>query len=244
MQILREGKEMFVIAKDLLLDLIFPKECGGCGKEGEWLCDSCLAAIDINKPVNVCPICGVRNENLFPVGAICRKHNLNLDGLWIAANYNNRIIRRAIHNFKYNFIEDLHEVLVVVIGKYLSQVGCLNFDYVIPVPLHGRRRAERGFNQSELLARRIGENLNCPLNIDILKRKRYTTPQIFLDREGRKSNLINAFLCEKRDVIAGKSVVLVDDVCTTGSTLEECSKELKSAGASKVWGLVIAKNDD
>lgn len=248
MKILEGGLNYFVIVKDFLLDLIFPKQCVSCRQEGKWICDDCLTKIDINIPDYICPLCKKETKSFLP-GKICQNHNLNLDGLWIVTDYNNKVIQQAIHNLKYNFIEDLDEPLSEIINKYLRQInfvfeGNNFFDYIIPVPLHAKRSAERGFNQSELLANIIGSQLNCVVQTTILKRKHYTQPQASLGREERLKNLREAFICCDNSKIIGKNVILIDDVYTTGSTLQECAKILKLAGVRTIWGLAIAKSED
>lgn len=249
MNFLKEARDVFIKIKKFLLDLIFPIECVGCGKEGQWICNNCLNKINVNSyHYSNCSLCNKLSENGIP-GEICSSHKLNLDGLWIAADYNNEIIQKAIHNFKYNFIEDLHCELSLIIIKFLTQFEnyfIINnfFDYIVPVPLHKRRGAERGFNQSELLAVPISRKINCPVNTFSLERKKYTVPQVSLSGEGRRKNLLGAFFCVKKEEINGKNIILIDDIYTTGSTMEECSKVLKEAGAQKVWGLVVASSKD
>ena len=137
----------------------------------------------------------------------------------------------------------------LVVIKYLAQFEndfIINnfFDCIVPVPLHKRRGAERGFNQSELLAVPISRKIGCPVNIFSLKRKKYTVPQVSLSGEVRRKSLFGVFFCVKKEEIIGKNIILIDDIYTTGSTMEECSKVLKEAGAQKVWGLVVASSKD
>jgi ComF family protein len=113
-------------------------------------------------------------------------------------------------------------------------------DILVPVPLHSQRLRERGYNQSTLLARELGKLSQMPVNIDILKRISYATPQARTSNvEERRENVTGAFSCTG-DRLAGERVLLIDDVTTSGATLDACARALKSAGVVSVWGLVIA----
>ena len=111
---------------------------------------------------------------------------------------------------------------------------------VIPVPLHKNRQDLRGFNQSELIARKLSKKLNLPGGC-ALARTKDTEAQVSLSREFRLTNLVGAFTCTDKEFITGKNILLVDDVATTLSTLNECARALKDAGAKKVWGIVVAR---
>ena len=114
-------------------------------------------------------------------------------------------------------------------------------DLLTPVPLHPRRLAERGFNQSELLARDLGERLGIPV-AGCLERRRETKAQAGLKAASRWSNVREAFRCADEVVLDGRRVGVVDDVCTTGATLEECARALRAAGCSAVWGIAVARD--
>jgi ComF family protein len=113
-------------------------------------------------------------------------------------------------------------------------------DVIVPVPLHTRRLRERGYNQAALLARELGKGVGLPVLEDAVARVRYTSPQVDLNAEERKENVQGAFHCPT-DRVAGKSVLLVDDVYTTGATLEACSLALKQRGVLTVWALTLAR---
>jgi ComF family protein len=114
-------------------------------------------------------------------------------------------------------------------------------DVVVPVPLHPRRERERGFNQSLLLAQRVGRALRCPVRSDLLVRTVHTPPQTELSGDARRSNVRKAFAARRPAPLAGRQVLLVDDVFTTGSTAEACARCLKRAGASSVVVLTVAR---
>ena len=116
----------------------------------------------------------------------------------------------------------------------------LDADVLVPVPLHFSRVKERGYNQSELLANELGKLLGLPINNSTLQRIRKTKSQMRLGAEERHKNVIGAFACADKQLVNQK-VLLIDDVCTTGSTLDACAAALKQAGVITVWGLTLAK---
>jgi ComF family protein len=122
----------------------------------------------------------------------------------------------------------------------------LPVDLLVPVPLHPARQRERGYNQAELLARAFGDRIGLPVVNTGLRRARSTRPQISLNASDRRENVQDAFTYQPRtadqgDAVRGRRVLVVDDVCTTGSTLEACSLALKAGGASSVWGFTLAR---
>ena len=111
----------------------------------------------------------------------------------------------------------------------------------MPVPLHLKRLRQRGFNQSLLLARHVADRLQCELDFLSLRRVRYTLPQTGLGKDERRKNVRGAFHLKDPEIVKGKTVLLVDDVATTGNTLNECSRVLKKAGCNEVFCLVLAR---
>jgi ComF family protein len=148
-------------------------------------------------------------------------------------------MREAIHCLKYSNSQDLAVPLGEMMVSYWQDVY-LPADVIIPVPLHARRLRERGYDQAALLARELGKGVGLPVLENALIRVRETSPQVDLDAEERKENVRGAFHCP-HDRLAGKSVLLVDDVCTTGATLEACSLALKQRGVRTVWALTLAR---
>lgn len=217
--------------KQFILDIIFPIECLGCQREGVWLCEDCAEKIPL------------KNEYLR------LQNNSSLDGLIVAATYENEIVQEAIHILKYKYVENLAKPLGQMLAKTLASLDKKHGlhilegsskTYLLPVPLHRKRFLERGFNQSELIAREFNQHFNFQLKTNILKRQRHTMPQVKLKGQERKENVKNAFSVKNWNFPA-KNVIILDDVATTLSTLEECAKVLKQAGAHKVWGLVVAR---
>ncbi len=232
--------------KTHLLDIFFPKYCLGCGQEGSYLCFKCSLAIPLQKSIT-CFFCDRRS----PTGYVCQKcrhkHHPALAGLLVASDWNNLLLRQIIYEYKYRFIKELCQPLSEIMIKFLlnSKFVLHNSQFIIiPVPLHPRRILWRGFNQAEILAKEIGCHFNWPSIADILIRQRHTLPQMDIhDQMKRSKNVAAAFaLSEKKSVsLKNKVVILVDDICTTGSTLEECAKALKPLKPEEIWGLVIAR---
>jgi ComF family protein len=232
--------------KSFLLDVLFPVGCISCNKPDDWLCDKCLAKIPL-KMEQFCPFC---EKNITPDGRVCfscRKKS-NLEGLLVASTYQNKVITNAVHYFKYRFIEGLSEPLGEIMLKAFWDSGISLPDAIIPVPLHKKRLRWRGFNQAGLLAIYLGDNLAPGLKIAVLHetlvRNRYTYPQMEIkDYPRRKNNIAKAFGVKNKASIKGKSIILVDDVATTGSTLFECAEVLKKNGAKEVFAVVIARQE-
>jgi len=232
-------KNLFEIFKPLI-DLLFPIECLGCGKEGVWLCQNCLGKIKLLKNWH-CPVCKI-NLTEGEVCSKCQPHSY-LDGAIIAVSYEDDLIDKAIHCLKYKGIKGLFYPLSGILTKVLRKKRFWDNDWIlVPVPLHKRRERWRGFNQTELIAKEIGLRLNLEVNNNNLYRTRYTYPQVKLTRQQRLKNIVNAFQVKNNFSSDGcKKVILLDDVMTTGATLQECAKVLKESGASKVWAVVLAR---
>jgi ComF family protein len=241
--------------KNFLLDLIFPRYCLGCKKEmaskqSVLVCDACFGKITLNSGVQ-CHICGLRIS--VPEGHKKCYKKTPLRGLFAASQYENPILKEMIRQFKYQSVESLKKPLAELVIAYVAKellIDKLSNSVLVPIPLTLKRKINRGFNQSELLAKEIGKFLNCPV-INLLKRKKFTSPQAEIsDWQQRKENISGAFcLSPKLSILRIDSfgdlrnmkVVLVDDVSTSGATLEEAAMVLKQAGIKEIYGLVVAK---
>jgi ComF family protein len=149
-------------------------------------------------------------------------------------------VRRAVHQLKYGQFKALAAPLGQLLAQYL-EARPVAADVLVPVPLHSRRLRERGYNQSALLAAEVGKLSGLPVVSDSLVRLRHTKAQVkTADAGERQRNLAGAFGCRDAKLV-GKRVLLVDDVCTTGSTLDSCAIALRRTGASSVWGLALAR---
>lgn len=237
-------KNLFKSTKEFLLDLVFPKFCLSCGKEGTYLCEDCFYLIDILDS-QYCPFC--TSPKIAVEGRTCPacQKTKTLNGLYFAADYNSFIVKKLIHRFKYEpYVKDLAQPLADLIVEHISRVGAAEkiADFVlVPIPLHIKKQKKRGFNQSEELAKELSSNLILPVLDNVLIKTKETQSQTELKKEEREKNIENAFLCSQPDLIKGKNILLVDDIFTTGSTMEECAKVLKNAGAKEVWGAAVAR---
>ncbi len=220
-----------------LADLIFPVTCLVCGHDGEFLCDSCASNLE-RLPNQLCIVC----QKPAPFGKThpdCISKN-KLDGIISALPYYNPQIARLIETYKYKFIDDLSPKFSKIIREAIINQGLDGYFSqftIVPVPLHKRRFAWRGFNQAELIAKYISHDLYNKIDVDLVKRIKFTRPQTTLKKEKRLENIQNAFAVTKP--IFGK-YLLVDDVATTGATLNEIAKLLKKSGATEVWAVTLA----
>jgi competence protein ComFC len=151
-------------------------------------------------------------------------------------------LRKLIHLFKYSGMKPLGKRLAGLLCRALPDDGAERFDAVVPMPLHWRRRWKRGFNQSEILARLVAKNRRVPM-IDVVRRVRATATQAGLTNSNRRKNVAGAFRVSRKSQIAGKRILLIDDVMTTGSTAAACALTMKRAGASSVTLLTLARVD-
>lgn len=229
---------------EFLLDTFFPIRCLICKKEKSWLCDDCLSKIEL-RTEHFCPACEKVNT---PDGLTCIpcKRKFALDGLLVATSYKDALVSKAIHFFKYRFLASLDVSLGKLLTQAFSKTTLPLPDLIIPVPLHPKRLRWRGFNQSQLLAEYFSKNLlpgfEIEVSTNLLARVRYTQPQMQIkNQKQRHSNIKDAFAVTTKDSVQGKTILLIDDVATTGSTIFECAKILKKAGASEVYAIVIAR---
>jgi len=239
--------------KKFILDLLYPIECLNCGQNGTYLCAKCHQQIAI-KQQDVCPICK-KKSTYGKVHPWCKSVTY-LDGILIATRAKDKITNTAIHYFKYYFIQQLKPALAKLLIDKIIQADqqktqpnwvrlLLGSDNLIvaPVPLHARRLRWRGFNQAELLARDVCQKFNLTLQPNLLRRTRYTSPQAKLKRRRRLKNMRRAFKINRswKNNLKEAKIILIDDVATSGATLNECAKELKKHGALEVWGLVLKR---
>ena len=151
------------------------------------------------------------------------------------------VIRKAIHEFKYRNLRAIAGQLANLLGDYLIVADPIPCEVLVPVPLHGKRLKERGYNQSALLAKELSRLTGLPVNDSCLIRSRYNVPQAKTRNvEERRQNVIGIFTCKNKD-LRDKKVLLIDDVTTSGATLNACASVLKTAGAMSVWGLTLAR---
>lgn len=230
-------KTAFTKYKDNLFDLVFPRFCIGCKKEGELLCGSCSDRLAI-RPQKICPVCKMADQPKNCAGS-------RLDDLWTLACYQDYLVADSIWKIKYGYSAGLvKDFWSRYLEKFwpLAQAGICKNALLIPVPLHRKRFLERGFNQSELIAQELAGLSNLAVNSDLLKRKIYNEPQVGLSASRRRENIKGIFGVDYQALSGcwGREAILIDDVYTTGSTMSECAKVLKTAGFKRVSGLVLA----
>ena len=158
-----------------------------------------------------------------------------------AVRYDIGPMKEIIHQLKYCGVSELAEILGELIFQKIKDLDFGKNLIIVPVPLNIKKKNIRGYNQAELLAKYLSDRLECDF-ADILVRCRNTASQTTLHRRQRLLNLKNAFVCTDSNIIRDKTVLLIDDVATTGATLSECSNVLKENGAKKVIGVVAARN--
>lgn len=229
--------------KQFILDILFPQFCLGCQNEGGLLCPQCFEKIPIYSGF-FCPICGKRDWRPRKHPSCAEKTSLKT--LIAATSYGDLLVRDLIHAYKYNFIQSLadllSQLLIKSITPYLETESPSGQFVVVPIPLHSARLKWRGFNQAELIAEKLSEVYKISLINNALIRIKNNIPQVEVgEAEKRKENVKEVFVCLNPDLIKDKKILLVDDISTTGATLEEAAKILKSAGAKEIWGAVIAK---
>jgi ComF family protein len=219
-----------------ILDLALPPRCGGCRSVGSWFCDRCRARVRrLEEPL--CRRCGVELESARQSCA-CRTRLKSIARLRSAAAYEGPI-ETAVHRFKYQGWRRLAEPLALLMAERLAVEG-LAAGWALAVPLHPTRLRERGFNQAELLACALRRSLALAAPRGELLRIRATPPQVGHDRLWRLSNVKDAFSWHGED-LSGRSILLVDDVATTGATLDACASALRAAGSGSVIGMCVGR---
>ncbi len=221
------------------LDLLFPRWCIGCGREGEYICGACRRTLKAITPP-VCPRCGRPRSVEIAGGGCpgCVSWQGDIDCIRAPFLFDG-VIRDAIHEFKYNNLRALAPSLARLMYDYLLG-SPLPGDCLVPVPVHPKRLRERGYNQSALLARELAGLSGMAVVAGCLVRRSYLSPQArSASLTERRNNVSNAFTC-RDGRLRGKKVILIDDVSTSGATLNACAAALKAAGAAAVRGLVVA----
>ena len=224
-----------------LISLIFPKTCLECGREGKYICQSC-----INKLVplkQLCPYCEKASTDGVTHTKCLKK--LRLNGAFSVWPYEG-VIRTAILKLKYKFAKEIAKELSEYMAIYLNNQPIFPKNSTLtPIPLYFLRENFRGFNQSELVGKLLARKMGWDFNSDILIRKRFRRPQTELRGKERWKNIRGVFALNPNyrltDPPINRSLILFDDVYTTGSTLKEAAKVLKRSGAKEVWGLTIAR---
>ncbi|MHB8611813.1 MAG: ComF family protein [Candidatus Dormibacteraceae bacterium] len=219
-----------------LVDLVLPPRCGGCRTVGSWLCSRCRSRIRrLEEPL--CRRCGAEVDSARS-DCGCRARLKALSKLRSAAAYEGPL-EVALQRFKYHGWRRLAEPLALLLAERLVVEG-ISAPWAVAVPLHRSRQRQRGFNQSELLARELRRRLSLAKPPGELIRTRPTPPQVGHDRRWRLDNVRNAFEWHGSPLDA-VAILLIDDVATTGATLEACAAALRAAGSGPVMGVSVAR---
>jgi len=223
------------------IDWLYPPECGGCGRRGFRWCDECEKKVrEIRPPL--CQRCGAPLPDHFSSGEQicipCRIHPPHYEALRARGIFEGGL-RAAIHALKYKGNLGLGEMLAAGLERSLCKLNW-KVDGIIPVPLSRTRLKERGYNQAALLAQPLALAEEIPYMPKVVERVRDTASQVGLKIEERRRNVAGAFLARKNE-IDGKTILLVDDVATTGATLDACAEALLRGGAGLVYGLTLAR---
>ncbi|MFH1259035.1 MAG: ComF family protein [Elusimicrobiota bacterium] len=230
-----------------LLNFFFPLTCAACGQllkadTKTCFCPDCRKEIEFIQPP-FCQRCG----QFLPDGGrlcfLCRKNHYYFESIRSVCKYN-EVMKKAIHKFKYRKQNYLYKFLGNLLIDYLSRDEKMrkSFDLIIPVPLHWLRYHKRGFNQAGLLAKTVSTSFDKPLMIQNLRRVRRTKPQYTLPLKLRPQNISGTFAVKNKELIKEKNILLIDDICTTKTTLNECARVLKKAGANTIHCLVLAQD--
>ncbi|MEA1939743.1 MAG: ComF family protein [Candidatus Caldatribacteriota bacterium] len=245
---------MIEYIKEGLLNFVFPLDCKICKKpiresRGYSICEDCFNTIEFIKHP-YCMKCGkplihseffLKNKNILCVN--CREKKYSFEFARSVGTYN-KVLRKCIHLFKYYREKKLAKPLGKLMIDYLleSKEFEKKIDLIIPVPLHEKGLKKRGFNQTILLSREIGNYFSIPVKEEILVKKKITSFQVNLSKKEREKNINKAFLVKEPEEFKGKNILIIDDVFTTGSTVDECAKEIKRAQAKNIYVFTLARS--
>lgn len=211
---------------NFILDFVFPQFCLECGQEGSIFCKKCkqqLKLIELNKN---------------PWNNYCHLH---FDACYVCMDYDGPIAK-LIHKYKYSYLENISDILVEILYKQLININIAGRFVITNIPLHPSKKRQRGFDQAELLAKKLSQKTNTSY-VELLKRIKKTKTQAKLSKTQRIKNTKNSFIINNMvQIPKNNTIILIDDVTTTGFTLAEAAKTLKEKGFNKIVCLVLAKN--
>jgi ComF family protein len=225
-----------------LLDLLLPPRCVVCGKVETWLCDACAPSLPVSRRP-ICPRCGDAWDDVG-LCARCRADPLRVAPI-VSVFLFQDAVRDAIHALKYRGGRHVVRPLAERMAAYWLDVG-LHSDLLLPVPLHPEREAQRGYNQAALLAIALAPQVEVPVELTILYKIRATASQTHLNWHDRWDNVKDAFACSDAPEqgnghdLTGLRITLIDDVATTGATLDACAVALLAHGARSVSAFTLA----
>jgi len=215
--------------KNFIWDVLFPKYCFSCHRQGSFLCQDCKSTLEIID----------KHQKLNTV-----KYRY-LDDLYFPLEYKGYLIKNLIQKFKYEpFVKELSKTLSDLIIEHFQLIeekpDFSNF-LVLPIPLEKKKLKWRGFNQSSEIGKNIAQYFKVDFLDNILMKNKKTLPQVALPEAERRKNVLGVFSVKLPEKIQGRKILLIDDVYTTGTTMEEAAKVLKTAGAKEIIGVVVAK---
>jgi ComF family protein len=221
-----------------LADFFLPRICPACKKKltarERYVCPECISGIKPAEPE--------RLEREFNRKFLHDKLISEFFSMYVFEK--DKALQHIIHSFKYEGRYRNAIYMGELLGEKLKEKnGKWNIDYIIPAPLHAVKKAERGYNQAYYIAKGITAASSIPMKDNVIRRKKYTESQTTMDLRERKENISGAFVVKNTKAIAGKNILLLDDVITTGSTLTECAKVLLDNGAGKIYAASIAIAD-
>jgi len=225
-----------------VLDLFVPPRCVVCQQVETWLCDRCVSQIPLfDAPI--CPQCGrpldSAKDGVVHLCAVCRSAPLRVSPIRAAFLFEGAI-RDVIHALKYRGARDILKPLAGRLAESWHHHH-MQSDVLVPVPLHARRETKRGYNQAVLVAKMVGRQVDVPVVANALLRVRDTASQTRLNRDERKRNVDAAFTCVECSPFVSKRVTLIDDVATTGATLDACAAVLLACGAQSINAFTLAR---
>ncbi len=226
-------------AQDKWRSVLAPQQCVGCGYAGEWLCADCRLTVQ-RLPQPICPQCGYPQAHSLQHSAckFCRRYGQLLLNVRSYA-FHEGCLRQAVLALKFKGKSNIAPFLGAWLASVLPAERPENA-ILVPVPLSEQRLKERGYNQAELLAKPVAARHRLPLQPDALRRVRTTQAQSRLTQFERQHNTAGAFVAQPA-ILAKRTVILVDDVCTTGATLTACAQACRLAGASAVWAITLTR---
>ena len=235
---------IFTRWKNKALDLVFPNVCLGCKQAGTLLCGKCRSLLHWIPPT--CIVC----RKFVPAGpktpagrtcAYCQKKSF-IYAFLSPFSYDSELVRGLIHTLKYSKVTDLGVILGKLLAEYIRKYGVIlpKDILLVPLPLHKSRERTRGFNQSLLIAQNLAQEVALPLEANALKKTKKTKAQVEFGAEERRKNIVGTFGVSDPLLVKDREILLLDDVKTTGATLEEAGRVLKEAGAKRVWAITVA----
>jgi len=219
------------------IDWIYPPRCAGCSAPGFRFCASCASRVKTIDQGKVCPLCGVPQPT-SEVCPECRSYTPAFTAVRSWGLYEGTL-REAIHHLKYRSDLGVSEELARPLSALIKALGW-QVDLIAPVPLSQKRLRSRGYNQASMLARWVAMTNGIPFHPAALDRSKDTISQVGLSGEERRKNVIGAFTASKA-AVSGKSILIIDDVTTTGATMQACSLALREGGADRIYGLTLAR---